>query len=69
MSFIIEQKIGSSIYLYEVQSYWDPKKKAVQAAEKIPWEEGSCGWEACAEENRLSGLAPGQSHGENNKFK
>ena len=27
MSYIIKQKIGGGVYAYEVQSYWDPKKK------------------------------------------
>jgi hypothetical protein len=27
MAYILEKKIGSSIYLYEVTSYWDPDKK------------------------------------------
>ena len=27
MSFVIEQKIKGHVYLYEVESYWDPEKK------------------------------------------
>ena len=27
MPYIIEQKIGKHVYVYEVQSYWDPEKK------------------------------------------
>jgi transposase len=27
MSYTVEQKIGKQVYLYEVQSYWDPIKK------------------------------------------
>lgn len=27
MSYLLEKKVGSSIYLYEVTSYWDPDKK------------------------------------------
>lgn len=27
MSYLIKQKIGDGVYAYEVQSYWDPKKK------------------------------------------
>jgi transposase len=27
MSYVVEQKVGESIYLYEATSYWDPQKK------------------------------------------
>jgi len=27
MSYTVEQKIGNNIYVYEVESYWDPQKK------------------------------------------
>jgi len=27
MSYTIEQKIGKHTYIYEVESYWDKKKK------------------------------------------
>jgi len=27
MAYILEKKVGSSIYLYEVTSYWDSDKK------------------------------------------
>ena len=27
MSFLVEQKIGKHIYVYETQSYWDKDKK------------------------------------------
>jgi transposase len=34
MSYIIEQKIKGHVYLYEVQSYWDPKKKQARQRRK-----------------------------------
>lgn len=34
MSYIVEQKRGSIIYLYEVQSYWDPKTKKTKQKRK-----------------------------------
>ncbi len=27
MTYIIEQKVGNNIYVYEVESYWDKEKK------------------------------------------
>ncbi len=27
MSFLVEKKVGETIYLYEATSYWDPQKK------------------------------------------
>jgi transposase len=27
MAYIVEQKVGNHVYLYEVESYWDPAKK------------------------------------------
>jgi hypothetical protein len=34
MSYIIEQKIKGRIYLYEVESYWDPQKKQARQRRK-----------------------------------
>lgn len=34
MSYIIEQKIKGHVYLYEVQSYWDPVKKQARQRRK-----------------------------------
>jgi len=34
MSYVIEQKIKGNVYLYEVESYWDPQKKQARQRRK-----------------------------------
>lgn len=34
MSYIIQQRIKDKIYLYEVESYWDPQKKQARQRRK-----------------------------------
>ena len=34
MAFTIEQKIGKHVYMYEVESRWDPEKKQARQKRK-----------------------------------